>query len=90
MVIDLGRATQEVSAVGAVAFTAVLLALGGVAAALIGALAMHLATLAATLAAILTHTGEAAASGRGYLDELVSRLGFEPRTRGLKVPCSDR
>ena len=23
-------------------------------------------------------------------DELVSRLGFEPRTRGLKVPCSDR
>ena len=23
-------------------------------------------------------------------DELVSRLGFEPRTRGLKAPCSDR
>ena len=32
----------------------------------------------------------APASERRYLDKLVSRLGFEPRTQGLKVPCSDR
>ncbi len=29
------------------------------------------------------------ASERGYTRKVVSRLGFEPRTRGLKVPCSD-
>jgi hypothetical protein len=31
-----------------------------------------------------------AAIRRTFLEIVVSRLGFEPRTRGLKVPCSDR